>query len=90
MLKNPAKWVFFDDYHKNTMMLDEVLRVNESFDIITRVIDVGGRTGKIYFVDGFLKDEVFERIMRFLKMCIRDRIMITELNVLIFYTSVKR
>lgn len=66
MAQNPAKWVFSSDYHKNTMMLDEVLRVNESFDLITRVIDVGGRTGKIYFVDGFLKDEVFERIMRFL------------------------
>lgn len=66
MAENPAKWEFSNDYNKNTAMLDDVLKVNENFDIVTRVMDIGGRKGKAYFIDGFLKDDVFEKIMSFL------------------------
>ncbi|MDR1700325.1 MAG: spore germination protein [Lachnoclostridium sp.] len=34
-----------------------------SFDIISRVVEIGGRMACFYFIDGFCKDEVMEKII---------------------------
>lgn len=39
------------------------LPVKESFDVIERQIVIGGRQGILYFIDGFIKDEVMQRIL---------------------------
>ncbi|MDE7358388.1 MAG: spore germination protein, partial [Lachnospiraceae bacterium] len=36
-----------------------------SFDVVYRVIDVGGRQACIYFIDGFCKDELMMKILQY-------------------------
>ena len=44
----------------------EDLKVGISFDTVCRNIIVGKRQAALFFIDGFIKDEVFEKIMEFL------------------------
>lgn len=44
-------------------MMQNALPVGRSFDVIERVISVGERDTYLYFIDGFIKDEVMQRIM---------------------------
>ena len=53
-------------YDELTAAVDTRLSPEKSFDIIKRELIVGGRSAAIYFVDGFIKDEIFERILEFL------------------------
>lgn len=43
-----------------------MLRVDASFDLICREITVCGRGAALYFIDGFAKDDILEKIMSFL------------------------
>ena len=45
--------------------LDDWMRLKYSFDVIGRKMSVGDRKATMYFVDGFIKDEIMERIMEF-------------------------
>ena len=47
----------------NTDYLNQVLPIRESFDLIQRDIQIGGRMASFYFIDGFMKDEVMLKIM---------------------------
>lgn len=49
----------------NKRRLDAELIVDENFDIISRKISIGGKECCIYFVDGFVKDEILEKLMEF-------------------------
>ena len=42
------------NFEKNKKLLDEVLEVGTSFDVICHVTEVGGKKACIYFIDGFL------------------------------------
>lgn len=53
-------------YDELTADIDSRLKPNLSFDIIKRELIVGGKSAAIYFVDGFIKDEIFERILEFM------------------------
>ncbi len=53
-------------YEKLGQELDAALRPDQSFDIVKREIIFGGKRSTIYFIDGFIKDEVFEKIIEFL------------------------
>ena len=48
-----------------TARLDSDLGVKYSFDLIHRKLIIGGREAALYFIDGFIKDEVFEKIIEF-------------------------
>lgn len=50
---------------ENTRALNELLHVEENFDLIYRVITVGGREACLYLIDGFHKDDILEKIMEF-------------------------
>ena len=39
------------------------LQVKKSFDLVSREISIGGKKTYLFFVDGFMKDEVAERIL---------------------------
>ncbi len=41
------------------------LKPDESFDVVYRVIEVGGRRACIYFIDGFCKDELMMKILQY-------------------------
>ena len=62
---------FKDSFNDNITFLDNYLRVNENFDLVAREIKIGSRPAKMYFVDGFAKDEILEKVMEFI-MRIRD------------------
>ena len=48
----------------NEAELKQMLRTDENFDVVYREIEVGGRTGCLFFVDGFTKDEVLLKILQ--------------------------
>ncbi len=54
------------DYDQNVRLMDAHLRVQESFDVIGRNIRIGGRRARMYFIDGFVKDDLMQRVMQFL------------------------
>lgn len=43
--------------------LSRLLPTEESFDVVERTVIIGGRSAWLYFVDGFIKDEVMQRIL---------------------------
>ncbi len=51
---------------KNIELFDTTFKTDQSFDMLRKNIVVGNRDAAIYFVDGFVKDDVMERIMSFL------------------------
>jgi stage V sporulation protein AF len=51
------------DLETNVRWLNEILGVNESFDMICRRTEYGGKACAFYFVDGFAKDDILNRIM---------------------------
>ncbi len=45
---------------------DRLVGASENFDVVRRDLILAERTAALFFVDGFLKDEVFEKVMEFL------------------------
>lgn len=56
---------FSADYTSNISFLDNELRVNASFDVVGREIKIDKRNAKLYFIDGFCKDEIMVKIMTY-------------------------
>lgn len=48
----------------NMAYLKEALDVDTNFDVVYRVLHVGGREACLYFIDGFTKDEVWLKILQ--------------------------
>lgn len=48
-----------------TQQLNERLRLNQSYDLIGKQIVMGGKSATLYFIDGFAKDEVMEKVLEF-------------------------
>ncbi len=46
--------------------IDNDLQTDKSFDLIKRQLIIGEREAVLYFIDGFIKDEVYEKILEFL------------------------
>jgi len=46
--------------------MKEKLSIGKNFDILYRVIHVGGREAVFYLIDGFCKDELMEKILQYL------------------------
>lgn len=49
----------------NMKKMQEIFKVKENFDIIYRVMDIGGRKACFYFIDGFARDEILQRLMQY-------------------------
>ena len=61
-----SKIPFKSSYKENVKMLDDYFRVNENFDLVARDIKLASRNAKMYFIDGFAKDALLEKIMAFM------------------------
>lgn len=59
------KKTFSAEYAVNIAMLDRILRLDASFDLVGRDIKIEKRNAKIYFVDGFCKDDLMEKVMSY-------------------------
>ena len=50
---------------ENMKYLNDYLSVDESFDIVYRVIKIGGKNACMYFIDGFCKDELMQKMLQY-------------------------
>ena len=50
---------------ENMDYLNQVLQVDVSFDLVYRVVHVGGREACIYFIDGFCKDVLMQKMLQY-------------------------
>ena len=50
-------------YADNVALLDRVLRVEASFDLIKKPLKIGADDMTLYYVDGFIKDTVMTKLM---------------------------
>ncbi len=50
---------------ENMQYLNNRLEVNKNFDMVYRVIQVGERNACIYFIDGFCKDELMQKMLQY-------------------------
>lgn len=53
------------DFQQNINYMNLELAVDTNFDIIYRIINVGGRKACIYFIDGFCKDELMQKMLQY-------------------------
>ena len=56
---------FSSSFDENKAYIDSLLHIDKSFDMIYRVVMIGGKKACFYFIDGFCKDEVLEKILEF-------------------------
>lgn len=63
--KEAGKYMTFS-LKENMEVMKEILAPDVSFDIVYRVIKVGGRDACLFFVDGFCKDEMMQKILQYL------------------------
>ena len=54
MIKKDEKKIS-SSFEENIAYMDQVLPVKESFDIIKREMEIGGRKSFFYFIDGFVR-----------------------------------
>lgn len=50
---------------ENMSYLNKKLDVDKNFDLVYRVIKVGGRDACMYFIDGFCKDELMQKMLQY-------------------------
>ncbi len=53
------------DLEENMRYINEQLAVDTNFDVVYRVIEVGGRKACMYFIDGFCKDEMMQKLLQY-------------------------
>ena len=53
------------DVNQNIDVFQKRLHCDLNFDIVFRAITICGRTAAMFFVDGFAKDEIIEKLMEF-------------------------
>lgn len=57
---------FEKSYEENLAMINRKLRIGESFDILVKRIKAGGKRVTFYCIDGFVKDEMFEKMLEYI------------------------
>ena len=50
---------------ENMDYLNQILQVDVSFDLVYRVVHVGGKEACIYFIDGFCKDTLMQKMLQY-------------------------
>ncbi|MBP3666642.1 MAG: spore germination protein [Clostridia bacterium] len=64
MQNTPSRYpALTDSYSDNVALLDRILRVEESFDLIKKPLKVGKDEMTLYYIDGFIKDTVMMKLM---------------------------
>ena len=54
------------DYRENIKIIDSILHPQNNFDIIKKTLTVGKGELTLYFIDGFVKDGVMQKLMVYL------------------------
>lgn len=53
------------EYSSNLTNLKNALRSDESFDLVERSLVLGKHKAALFFIDGFIKDDIIEKILEF-------------------------
>ncbi len=53
------------DFEQNLNYMNEKLAVTTNFDVVYRIIDIGGKRSVFYFIDGFLKDDTMQKMLQY-------------------------
>lgn len=56
----------YSSFEQNKQYMNDTLQVNASFDIVNREVLVGEKNAVFYFIDGFCKDELMQKLLQFL------------------------
>lgn len=56
----------YQSFKENKDYLQQKLQVDLNFDVVSRDITIGGRDAVFFFIDGFCKDELMQKILQFL------------------------
>lgn len=64
--------LIYDDFDTTISNLNNTLRVNESFDLIYRTITIGERSACLYFIDGFVKDDIMQKLQDYFSGLTKD------------------
>ena len=54
-----------NNFEQNTQLIDKLLRADESFDLLSRDIEINKRKARLYMIDGLVKDTVMGKMMIF-------------------------
>ena len=54
---------FSSSLDMNVRMMNEKLRVDKNFDMLTREIEIGGKRAAFYFIDGFVQEDMVEKLI---------------------------
>lgn len=57
------KKTIYGTLEENVAYMNNILPVNESFDLMQRDVIIGERKCSLYFIDGFTKDETMQKIL---------------------------
>lgn len=60
------KMLFSDDFYKNEKILDDYFKVDKNYDVVNTRFHVTKREAKLYYIDGFVNNEISERVMNFM------------------------
>ncbi len=52
-----------EDYYENVAVIDRILRMGESFDVLKKKLIIPDGELTLYFIDGFAKDTVLQKLM---------------------------
>lgn len=63
MMKGFAMKKLTNDYRENVSALDSIFSVKENFDILKKTLIIGEDELTLYFIDGFVKDAVMQKMM---------------------------
>lgn len=53
-----------NDFQKNIDLIHANLSIDKTYDIVERKLKIGGRDAVLYFMNGFLKDQIMEDILK--------------------------
>lgn len=56
---------FSRDVNENMTLFEKSVRVDYNFDILKRKIIMGGKQAGFYFIDGFVQEDMVEKLMQF-------------------------
>lgn len=60
-----SKTEFTTSAEKNIKEMEKQLRVEANFDMLQRKIVIGGKTAGFFFIDGFVQEDMIEKLMQF-------------------------
>ncbi len=69
--------------HENVKLINEVLAVDKSFDVIYRKLNYGGKEFALYFIDGLAKDDIMNKLMMHLGLLPREELVPNTLKQLL-------